>query len=110
MQLSLICCFRLLFRIYGPNSEIEWNKEGSRGFLIINRKSAQTALTPVADKANELGKTLNKNLKSPSDTSRDRVLHVENDANASEIIIDADPSNVNMLCIFGFCLKTHTIF
>lgn len=86
----------LFFRIYGPNSEIEWNKEGSRGFLIINRKPPQTALTPVADKASALGETLNKNLKPPSDTQRDRVLDVDNDANVSDKIVDTDQSSVNI--------------
>ncbi|XP_055316782.1 BRCA2-interacting transcriptional repressor EMSY [Sitodiplosis mosellana] len=79
--------------IYGPNSEIEWNKEGSRGFLIINRKPSQTALASVADKAYELGKTLNKNLKHPSDTSRDRLLQVNKNANATDKIVDTDPSS-----------------
>lgn len=94
--------FPLFFRIYGPNSEIEWNKEGSRGFLIINRKPSQTALAPVADKATELGETLNKILKNPSETSRDRLLHMENDTNSTDKIVDFDPTSVNIF-YFYYC-------
>lgn len=81
-------------RIYGPNSEIEWNQEGSRGFLIINRKPSQTALSAVADSASELGDSLNRHLKSPSKTNRSRTLSVDNDATSSDKIILTDPINV----------------
>lgn len=100
MQNSDMFVHTFFRRIYGPNSEIEWNKEGSRGFLIINRKPSQTALASVADKASELAATLNKNLKNPSDTSRDRVLHVENDNKTSDKLVDSDPSSVNILYLF----------
>lgn len=82
-------------RIYGPNSEIEWNKEGSRGFLIINRKPSQTALSAVADSASELGDNLNKHLKAPFKTNRCRALSVDNDATSSDKIVLTDPINVN---------------
>lgn len=86
-------------RTYGPNTEIEWNKEGSRGFLIINRKPPQSALSAVADKATKLGETLNKELRPPSETVRNRTLNLDDDANASDNIVINYPTDVNILFI-----------
>lgn len=92
----------LIFRTYGPNTEIEWSKEGSRGFLILNRKPGQTALSAIANKVSELGDTLNKNLKSPAQTNRQRTLHIDNDVNASaDKIVTNDPTNVNISFLFS---------
>lgn len=89
-------------RIYGPNSEIEWNKEGSRGFLLLNRKPSQTALSDVTDKAVDLGKHLNKKLQDPCVTTRDRLLKMDNDVRNSEKIVTGDPSSVNIKTINMF--------
>lgn len=87
-------CFIMNCRIYGPNSEIEWNKEGSRGFLIINRKPSQTALSAVSDKVGALGESLNKQLKDPCKTERDSHLKIDDDANASHKIVMGNPTKV----------------
>lgn len=91
--------FFLWHRTYGPNTEIEWNKEGSRGFLIINRKPPQSALSAVADKATKLAETLNKGLRPPSETSRSRTLNLNDDANASDSIVISDPTDVSFFLI-----------
>lgn len=83
-----------MHRMYGPNSEIEWNKEGCRGFLIINRKPSQTALSSVVDSATELGDAMNKQLKQPADTSRDHMLSIDQDVKISKKIVINDPSSV----------------
>lgn len=86
-----------LSRTYGPNTEIEWSKEGNRGFLILNRKPGQTALSAIANKVSELGDTLNRNLTSPAQTNRQRTLQIDNDVNASaDKIVTSDPTNVNV--------------
>lgn len=54
----------------------------------------------MANKATELGETLNKQLKPPSEVSRNRTLNMDNDANASDKIVTFDPYdpiNVNIL-------------
>lgn len=87
-------------RTYGPNTEIEWNKEGSRGFLIINRKPPQTALSAVSDKATEVGEMLNKQLRPPFEVRRNRTLDIDNDAHASDNIVindPNDPTDVNII-------------
>lgn len=102
-----VCHFK--HRIYGPNSEIEWNKEGSRGFLIINRKPSQTALATVAGKASQMGETLNKQLKHPCDTSRDRVLHnSDQDTDACGKTVTNDPTCVNSIIYFNFPWMLHS--
>lgn len=92
-----MCVWHLLYvieiyRIYGPNSEIEWNKEGARGFSILARTAPQTALSVVADRAAKLGDELNSGLLRPICTNRDRLLfpsdeNVEN----SHQIVTSDP-------------------
>lgn len=57
----------------GPNSEIGWNREGSRGFALLPRSTPQTALALLADKAAELGNELNAKLPVPEGARR---LHV----------------------------------
>lgn len=82
--------------MYGPNSEIEWNKEGSRGFLIIDRQPSQTALTAIANGATDLGEKLNKNLSSPMDIFRERLLTSQNEKDVlnSNVLVVDDPHKV----------------
>lgn len=91
-------------RIYGPNTEIEWNKEGSRRFLIIDRKPSQTALSCVADSSRDLGEQLNKNLPFPINTSRDTLPTSQNDvtSNSQTNIVTDDPNNVNTTYFYSF--------
>lgn len=92
---SFVC-----IRTSGPNSEIEWNREGSRGFMLINRKPSQTALSVVADRASEFGATLNKHLKHPADTRRDHILDRDNDVNTANKIVTSDPYIVNIKILY----------
>lgn len=69
----------------------------------MNRRPAQTALSAIANRASELGDTLNKQLKSPTQTNRPRTLHIDNDVNASEDkLVTDDPTQVNICCLFVF--------
>lgn len=97
--------FIYICRIYGPNSEIEWNKESRRGFLIINRKPSQSALSSVADNASNSGYELNKMLPNPSNTKRDRTLIITNndkDSNhvSSNVVIADEVSECSIAQIF----------
>lgn len=80
------------FSVYGPNSEIEWNKEGARGFSILARSTPQTALSLLADKAAELGDELNVKLPQPANTQRKHVLQPsDDDSEFTSKIITTDP-------------------
>lgn len=86
--------FGTCFSVYGPNSEIEWNKEGARGFSLLTRTTPQTALSLLADKAAELGDQLNAKLPLPSNTQRDYVLRqTDADTETSTNVVIADPVN-----------------
>lgn len=86
--MSLFTCFS----VSGPNSEIEWNKEGARGFSILARSTPQTALSLLADKAAELGDELNAKLPQPANTQRNHVLRSTDDVSEpAPKIITADP-------------------
>lgn len=99
-----------MYRVNGPNSEIEWNKEGSRGYLIINRSTSQTALSMAADDASNFGDKLNKHLKEPADTARDRYLKINSskDENIAKNLVTADPKNVSS--IFFKLITTNNKF
>lgn len=79
-----------LCRIYGPNTEIEWNREGARGFTILTRVPPQTALAMVADKATEMAILSNTQLDNPSKTVRDRRL-VSSDEENDSTLVKSDP-------------------
>lgn len=84
-----------IFRIYGPNSEIEWNKEGSRRYLIIDRKIPQTALSIVANNASYVGKILNESLLSPANTTRaQQSSHNSQNTNGAAKLVTEDPNDV----------------
>lgn len=87
-------------RVYGPNSEIEWNKEGARGFSILARSTPQTALSLLADKAAELGDKLNAKLPQPANTQRTHVLRpADDDSEFTPKIVTADPVNIAIQCL-----------
>lgn len=94
--IKLYCGFvSRYFSIYGPNSEIEWNREGARGFSILSRSTPQTALSLLADKAAELGDELNAKLPQPASTQRNHVLRpIDDDTEFSPKIITADPVSI----------------
>lgn len=86
-------------RIYGPNSEIEWNKEGRRSFLIINRKPSQTALSVLADTASHTGEQLNKKLDDPCNTVRDRVLSAATEDKDTSNLVTSDAVSLRVFVI-----------
>lgn len=95
----------LFFRIYGPNSEIEWNKEGSRRYLIIDRKLPQTALSIVANDASYVGKKLNERLLSPAQTARaQQTSHNSQNTNGAVKLVTEDPNDVILYEIFFYCI------
>lgn len=82
----------------GPNSEIEWNKEGSRGYTILGRNTAHTALSVTANNASAFGAQLNQKLNEPENTVREKVLcaddaEVENSSVKS--LVTEDPQLVS---------------
>lgn len=86
------------FSVYGPNSEIEWNKEGARGFSILPRATPQTALSLLADKAAEVGDELNAKLPQPASTQRNHVLRpTEDHKESAPKIVTVDPVNVHSI-------------
>lgn len=94
-----------IFRIYGPNSEIEWNKEGSRRYLIIDRKLPQTALSIVANNASYVGKKLNECLLSPAHTTcAQQTSHNSQNTNGAAKLVTEDPNDVIIYDYLLFCL------
>lgn len=91
----LLMCVRLLFvfgRIYGPNTEIEWNKEGARGFSILARIPPQTAFAMVVDKAAQYVKMMNSKLDSPETTTRGvSMVRSGGDNNNVRNLVTSDP-------------------
>lgn len=84
------------FSIYGPNTEIEWNREGARGFCLLARIPPQTALAVVADKAAKLADRINSNLDEPLKTARDRKLTAHSDEENDSKLVTADPSKIRI--------------
>lgn len=93
MQLIFLAC--RIRSVCGPNSEIEWNKEGSRGHAILNRNTSHTALSVAANHASAYGAELNLKLVEPADTMRNSVLSVENDNSEVKALITEDPQMVS---------------
>lgn len=56
--------------MFGPNTTVDWSREGRRPFPIFNRGTAFTAVTIAADKATEKGTNDNSSLPYPSRTRR----------------------------------------
>lgn len=87
--------------MYGPNSEIEWNKEGSRRYWIIDRKLPQTALSIVANNASYVGTKLNESLMSPAHTTRaQQTSHNSQNTNGATKLVTEDPNDVIFYEIF----------
>lgn len=83
-----------MYSIYGPNSEIGWNKEGSRGFALLQRSTPQTALTLYADRAAEVGNNSNKQYPLPEETRRAYVIG-GNEVKEENIIKTNDSDSVS---------------
>lgn len=83
--------------VYGPNTEIEWNRAGARGFCLLPRIPPQTALAIVADKASKLGDRINLNLDEPCKTTRERKLTVHSDEENDSKLVTSDPSRQPIL-------------
>lgn len=103
---------QILYSICGPNSEIEWNKEGSRGHAILNRTTAHTALSVAADHASAFGAQLNHRLDEPANTARDKLLSLESTTSKVNALVTEDPqmvddlpsSKTNFMFLFSFAL------
>lgn len=84
--------------VSGPNSEIEWNREGSRGHTILQRNMSYTALSVAANDGSAFGARLNETLKEPADTVRETVLSAQ-DASSNDIsvkpLVTDDPQKVS---------------
>lgn len=91
----------------GPNSEIEWNKEGSRGYTILGRNTAHTALSVTANNASAFGAQLNQQLNEPENTLRGKVF-CANDAEFEKSpvkpLVTEDPQLVSYWTRFGIML------
>lgn len=83
--------------MHGSNSEISWNKEGSRRCSVIPRTTPKTALTLVADRAAALGEELNDRLQPPANTRRERILQPKDEDTKFENVPKLKPSDVDQI-------------
>lgn len=84
--------------VCGPNSEIEWNKEGSRGYTILSRNTAHTALSVTANNASAFGAQLNQQLNEPANTVREMTLcadDAECEKSSPKSLVTEDPQLVS---------------
>lgn len=95
-------------RIYGPNTEIEWNREGARGFTILTRVPPQTALAMVADKATEMAILANSKLDDPSRTVRERQL-INSDEENDSTLVTSDPVSLECVSIFSNLINNQIV-
>lgn len=90
--------------VFGPNTTMEWSREGRRPFPVFNRGTAYTSVAAVADKASENATNANANLPYPSETRRPQsVIEIKDDVN----IVLNDP--VSKKIFFSDYIQMHRV-